>query len=1075
MTEVLNQAAQPVEQITFVPQGEAVDLLTAQVRATRRNDTISRLSQLSLGSATAQGVTAGIAVGEVLSAGISVENEVALSAGVIGLTAAWSASRTIISRVRARSRIHASTQDTLQTGQDYELFRSGHVPTRRQVSMLWRGPIVPKGEDAPGTIESLQLTADMAKQAGVDTILIPKSLFSEKIRKDLGDGRTMRSWLFTRKQRVVSGGAVDDIVIEQTPAEWEAFADRLWLSESVAVQALLRQLGKIDPDHVLIRTANDIKKADKKLTPKTFATAIQNELVRHMDSVGAEPNYELLHRLKESQAMPIDVQGAEAETKKPSTEQQQTSDPSTAERADVKADAETPAAQLDPQPLATTSKRVKSHLRVLPTGNGEWANVFSDDKWVDLTKMGSMLGISADLMVSLINDPELNPYRAEQAIEIALLREVLKLDRQKLPTLQSGAGPAAKPSIFVHYEDQFSRRITDTPPEQRRTRLYRQLLVKLAATGMIGLAAGQSYHAVHDHLLAVENVKYIQVEDRIAQEAGIPKSEINADILNPIFDDSRLESYVDAEDPRIRAEDYLDTITGYAATDIGPLLGETNPNTFCGSFCAAVVPQAVSGGVQIGNAGDGEQNQTLWNLSEHDESAEGLWIDYTSQSLTVSGGGSSIVSENWSSNTHVTAEQPLPESVSNKRYPHYIRISRNLVWGDISSQDGYTEFLKTPVLDGNTIVGGQLFHNGVPESVSVLHMQGGTEALLLPNNMAAGDTIDYWVAPANTKVRAVARVAIHALFPYDSAAMSKLLSSLDPDWAVQSPEARADSIAGYTSTKMQYDVNPMYPREFAYDQVLAQIIAQEIAHDEANCNVSNNIVELSDLSLNPAIGFMSSTANAIGLFSHNSHFFLVDQSGRTIDGTPGNISPSQQAYFEQSPVQPFNFQGIEWLILYSGLGALVFSKRRQIKTIFEGTRLALAMSTAAAMPDDPRQLQITSELANRVIYSGEVGLQGSSAQNRIAAIHAGKKSEASRAQAADLSTTLVTQRPDLHAPSVIRQLHQYSKVNRGLRPDVRRSARILTTAHVAYTLMPRGYKTPLQPKTRAAKPVAGKQ
>lgn len=861
----------------------------------------------------------------------------------------------------------------------------------------------------------------MAKKAGVDTMLIGEPLLKDTVSNLPPAYGTMQRWLLRNRQRLVTGGATQDTVYAETPDTWEQLASQAWLGESGQVQGLLRKLTLIKPEHPILRRVAEAREASgEPLTPSQLASTVRGELTRHLSDVRTS-------------------QGVNPKL---------------------------------PQTYDYGLKYRKEYVTGLPTGKGEWAHEFVSGRADGLTSMASILGLGGDRIVALVADPERNPRQAEPAIELSLLREIEKLDRPRLPDLESERGKPVERPWRAHYEDQLVHRGWVNAPEQRKTRRWVQWVARVAATAIIGVGVGQAYHVEHDHLETVEGIEWINTENSIARGAGIPLSDLQPDstsyaLLKPIFAINRIYNLVNEGDLRVDIMDNVDTIAGDISTGVGDYLGEgTTPNDPCSyNACAQIAPDTANIGSQIGNAGDGEPDQPVWQLHEHGQSATGLWPAYISDELVVGGGQGRPVDETWMPDQTVIGVRSVPTDVPKTPGLRYIQVSRTLVPGDVSPRAGYGEVMDVPVLDHDQIIAAQLTGTNGTESAKVLEQAGGTEALELPANVSARDKLTYWVAPSGSSVHAVARARIAGTFPYDTAAMNHVLASIDPSWTHQTAYERAVSVAEYTHTKFQYEVNPLDPRDFIHDQVLAQVIAKEIATRKANCNVANNIVEFADLLLNPAIGFNDdgSVAGQQALDSHAAHFFLMDAAGNPLDGTPSTISPSQAAYFNVTSPSPNNHELPVGLLLGAGLlGYGAYRRRRELVGAGQVLRMTLATSAASYMPKDPSRIRYATELATALHYR-PTGVNFESVARRARHTDDGEQTGGQAEQvAAALGSHLIVMRPDLHTFRTIRAMHQLGAGQTStVKAEIRRSILTLGIAHTAWQLSLKDYRVGL--------------
>ena len=909
-------------------------------------------------------------------------------------------------RRQAKRRLREDAIHTADaTGQFFEFYRTGR-PFNRDVTLMWYGPPTTAKHPQTGAAGMFKVV-DLARQAGAKRIAAPASVVKPWVGEGMQPYGSYRKWLLHRKQRFVHGKAAKAQVYEASPDAW---IDAIHGTSHL--EGLITLLGKVYPDHPIVRNAAFYAHTDPDLRKQKLLAVAQEAVDR---------------RLSDVEGMRVD--------------------------------------RHDPQAPFYPYKRRAAHVTGKFTTDGiiqRFINGHADT----ITTVATEMNLTEERITQLLADPSIDVVRGPQAIELAILR-LLKEKKQPTAPLQAAGetGDTADETTTIPYQARLLR-LNRKDKEQRRPKLLGHRLGRLALAGALVAGIGFGINTVQTAGQKYENKAYSNAYIEVAHRLGVPDD--SGEISDP-----EVYAQMYADHPWLRVWDgtnhYANVIGTFLASVppssvcYGPCPGPTTQ------------PVATNGESFLGNASDGQPNKVDWTLDPHHMSAAGDWSAATSALFYAEQKGIDSYAPDlfWEAELTTMDNHTLPDSFDPSRYPAYIAVSRQLVPTDYfmgeSENTNCTgkdcqaisntvnppvyNFYYLPVRENSSPVAIRYTDNGKVIPVNFLPQPDGTYDISIPSQYPTG-TLTYWIAPSNDRAHALKPSAYHGPLPYDQAAFqAEVAKYLDPKFYAQTPLERALAVENAIGSSFMYAVDPVATNEMRGVSSFAGYDNEILLHRKANCNEANTTLALVDPALNTVTGYedSGSPAEQHGLYSHSAHLYDVNRAGQIFDATPSDVSPAEASYFATSepkapkpqPMMPLPWELGGAVLLLSGVG------------LWQRRRIARGINASRTAYGNRLQRQLVARGAaalNNTVEIVERGLYGPSLDIALSLRRATAKQQA--VNASTTATKLVS-RPDLHTPAVGRMLKQAQSANTDHQQTIDSSRHIIRKARLTRRVLPR--------------------
>jgi hypothetical protein len=974
-------------------------------------DPLDPVKSLALGNVLLRAAIPAVVATEVIEATPGTSIRFVAGGIALGATLLYENGRSaLLDRKRAKRRLREDARETAEaTGQFTEFYRTGK-PFKRDVTLMWYGPPTTAKHPQTGAAGLLR-TVDLARQAGVEKIAVPSSIAKSFVSEDVPPYGTYRKWLLHRKQRLVFGKAAKEPIYEASPDQW---VEHISSTNDSALNGLIQLLGKVYPDHPIVRTAAFYAHVDPELRRKQLLGASQDAVDR---------------RLSDIEGMRVD--------------------------------------RHDPQAPFYPYKRKAALVTGTFTADGiiqRYLNGHADT----VTTVATEMNLTEERIKQLLKDPRIDVVRGPQAVELSILRLLKEQKQPTVPVRAAGeSGEEADDTSQVPFQARLLRLNHQQKGQEqhRRPKLIGHRLGRLALAGALVTGIGFGVNYAQGVGQKSQNNAYASAYIEVAHKLGVPDT--SAQITDP-----EVYAQMYADHPWLR---YWNDTNRYAS-DIGKFLVHVAPSDVCFGPCPAPGSQPVAGANGdsfLGNASDGQPNKVDWALDPHGMSAAGDWAETTSAMLYAEQKDINSYAPDifWESELPVYDGRTFPDTFNPARHPAYIAVSRHLQTGDNfmgessntnSSSSNISTSAKTenlfyyflPVRADSSLVAVDYTVDGKPVPVRVLPQPNGTYDLAIPSQESRGD-LTYWIVPSHNRPHALKPNGYDPIgdLPFDQAAFDKEVAQLlDPDFYTQTPAERAAAVEAAIGNNFLYAVDPTVTNEMRGVRTFAGYEYRILLRRTDNCNEANTTLALVDPELNTVTGYSDngSPDQQHGLYSHSTHMYDVDAHGNEYDATPVHVPPAEQAYFstkglpspKHAPMPlPWDVGGA--VLLFSGIGA------------WQRRRIGRGINHARSTYGNRLQQQLVAQGATALISTVEIverGLYGPGLD-----IESSLRRAASRqrtAEATATATKLVT-RPDLHAASVSRMLKQAQPTANGHRQTVDTSRQIIRKARLARRILPR--------------------
>ncbi len=933
---------------------------------------------------------------------------------------------------KASNRLHAADELSEQTGQRMEFYRTRHTTLtgNHEVALHWHGPNE-HADDPSDSIGNLLQTARLARSAGVDRMIISRDLVGGWIPDGTKEYGSFYKWLIVNKLRFSKPENADDepdIVFEATPDEWlHLCMDARPSADQATLDGLLRKLAELNPNHIAVQAMVVNGHAPAKERNAVLHLRVREAIRQRFEDTDIRPRH--LH--DPDHAYPV------------------------------------------PQKVSVTAM-LEAH--------GETVHRIVGGLQDGRTTMAAATRLDDPAIAELLKTPQLDPARAEAAIELLIYRIFDDPKRARPHDIHGAATGSDEPM----YQDQILNLVRANEAKKRISLdMHKAVRVGAAVLLAAGLATGviRAQDGINNYRHSVET----SVEYDIATASGLGGSYTGLPL-------DKVNHAVDAQNPALRVWDNINNWTHNYSVLFGGydychacLIDDSLPQY------DAQTPQRGSSLGQAGvNPGMGglAPNFEEWKLREHDLSPKGYWAVMTSNNLYLHADKNHLVPEDmvWKGLYDTDAKPAAPPSaIDGSHYPDYIQVSGPISYNDVLQYDGNAAwpnglgrfdskirgyknavvYIQVPILDGTDIVAvNYTYHNSKNKVVSapvwVIDQPGGTKLLEINGNVPPGQ-LSYWIAPSYNYIHAVKPTVASGNFPANYTGIENYLASIDPDWARQSDEQHALYFRQYIQKNFGYNLQPLKPGELYHDRDMAQVVRTEMARRLAECSLANTIEALSDPGdLNVVTGYLNdgSALQRRGLWSHTLHLYTVDPGGYIFDAAPYKGAGRYKYFFDgaklnvpehsRSPA-PFALAGL----MLGGLGIGVWQRRR----IGDGVRSARTEIGNKVVEHlahiDAAELQAVIDLAQTQNYAASLDVGSVIARSKARSAAEAEKSDVPIASE-PIAEKLVV-RTDLHGRHAQANLRKarFRQSDTSTRTTLYHGIRAARAARYAHRILPR--------------------
>lgn len=1017
------QAAHVVDQAQQTP----VEALTTHVQLIAEQDdvlalpTIQPKSFLRLSGALSAGGALWVAAGE---------TPVNIIEGiVVGGLAFLALKRAVISEPGRRDK---TTQEKFNRGAQvaadahYELFRipgngKGQEP---RIAMRWYGPV--KNPDEKTADELLAEVAELARQAGVDQLLVGEDLAtkSSSLPKP-GKTTTMAKWLKREEKISVGGHAKRDVIHVAEPAEWATFVresrrgnasdkpkfaadlDKVDRESKIPLETLVTWLEADYPNHPALA-------ATRKYAAKPADQATQHASVDERQALerrrAAQRKQDLLSTLKAGLVRQL--------------QERDSPTPMMCKTSPWRGRAQATMVQI-------TGERVTYLMggwgiihettldRVFNTDNIPGLRAMFDRATGPLSGSPKVHALEYALYKTLLNDK--SPFdglleKNDEAVSA----------RQPLQPLDKPPSSALRQLVYGEMSADKNVRISQSLQRMRR----------LAAACMgiaMGLGVGMVTHYTDRQYATVEQAAAAE----IAHEQGYDPKQVT----------------VDPEAIRDRVNSW----SGWNRLWAGSVDGRTTVNdlTFQGLIALKdLFPEGSGngegpmGGISstesaVGNVKNGNDQTTLWSLEPHNMDPTGLWISNVSNTLfgkKAADGHAVTMAWGFSSAPYTFERLEIPSTYSAYQASPWIDVSPDS-WIKATRFVRPSEFIVNPktgeaflpllVLQGTVPVA----ISASPPSVQMAIGDNGTYAMALHQKPDTVTKVEYWVAQPTQPLELQYRP--HATkereFAGDMLTNKRTANQL---YGIPGYQHETDTVkrrallVDYLQHHFNYDFSPYSDEDLRKITTWATFAYVTMQSNKANCNVASTLVALQDNKLNIAVGELNGSGEGQNSLQVNElHQLDVDKEGTFIDPTPSRKTVGSTGH--EQPASTLPMAALLGLLVAAGVIAAQRKRLPHMVHMGKDKVLTLVADRAAAEMADLHisVLLATAAAVEQALYSKDGVVDTKKVMQRAT------DPTLTRAQAEKLMA-----RSFIYGPTTQKHLRQ--QVPGAVTPTMRRTARL---------------------------------
>ncbi len=557
-------------------------------------------------------------------------------------------------------------------------------------------------------------------------------------------------------------------------------------------------------------------------------------------------------------------------------------------------------------------------------------------------------GLTEEQFIALVNNPELDPAKAERVLEIALLRV---MHDQELPIIEPRK-LVDNPHIYrtSHLQAGASTQQLLAHDDYRKVNIYPHRAAQFSAAVLATLGLYTGLSIAHDVMDAQERNAITAARIDVANKRQV------------------MPEYVTTQDAKEYVGEHNNFLSGWDGyrgvthkldttwKELVDLLPDPGGEPASEEETAAPAATTSSGDSRVGDVGWGNEPDTdEFHITSHGgASTEGFWPASTSSTLSVERMPKHGLAMSWKSSSTSSDPQWLKGNTVLANIPaklpdHYknsptIEVDRTLGLDDIIDLDtpeGTERIVNIPVLEDTRPVAAS--DDG--HKLTLIRKADNTYAVSDKDrfgSQAISGKLKYWLVPDVTapKPKAVQRLE---LLGTDEALGKKTLKEYQKyngkgdTLATLAPQTKADlkeqaqALSSDISNNWAYAYKPFGESQNEWKSI-DDFVSDASDGKRANCNVANTIVGLSDPTAAQVFGYKNKPgSSSVALSAHEAHQKRTDGDATPMVSAIPKPRPAANAAEAHGATEGIPFKEIGMAVA----GIALLSQKRRLRRKLE--------------------------------------------------------------------------------------------------------------------------------------------